>query len=196
MRAIARISPPPLVPFSSSTLHFSVHGECSPLVSWSFGRPGQLAGLFTCPVREAGSFRPKARQYTIYHRSDLSLSGGFMPCQHLRPRTYSHNLFRPVMMMNETRRKPTTGTRCPTLFVKWHRIFYMPSHTDTAGHTKVFDYPVTQTRLDIPRSLITQSHRHGWTYQGIDYPVTQTRLDIPRPLITQSHRHDWTYQGL
>ena len=24
----------------------------------------------------------------------------------------------------------------------------------------------------------------------------QTRLDIPRPLITQSHRHGWTYQGL
>ena len=70
---------------------------------------------------------------------------------------------------------------------------------------------VTQTRLDIPRPLITQSHRHGWTYQGLwlpshidtaghtkafDYPVTQTRLDIPRPLITQSHRHGWTHQGL
>ena len=85
------------------------------------------------------------------------------------------------------------------------------SRTDTAGHTKAFDYPVTQTRLDIPRPLTTQSHRHGWTYQGLwlpshtdtaghtkafDYPVTQTRLDIPRPLITQSHRHGWTYQGL
>ena len=72
-------------------------------------------------------------------------------------------------------------------------------------------YPKTQTRLDIPRPLITQSHRHGWTYQGLwlpshtdtaghtkafDYPVTQTRLGIPRPLITQSHRHGWTYQGL
>ena len=88
---------------------------------------------------------------------------------------------------------------------------WLPSHTDTAGHTKAFDYPVTQTRLDIPRPLFTQSHRHGWTYQGLylpshtdtaghtkafDYPVTQTRLDIPRPLITQSHRHGWTYQGL
>ena len=57
---------------------------------------------------------------------------------------------------------------------------WLPSHTDTAGHTKAFDYPVTQTRLDIARP----------------YPVTQTRLDIPRPLITQSHRHGWTYQGL
>ena len=88
---------------------------------------------------------------------------------------------------------------------------WLPSHTDTAGHTKAFDYPVTQTRLDIPRPLVTQSHRHGWTFQGLwlpshtdtaghtktfDYPVTQTRLDIPRPLITQSHRHGWTYQGL
>ena len=142
--------------------------------------------------------------------------------------------------MNETRRKPTARTRCPTLFDKWHWILYMssrtdrldiprplftqphrhgwtyqglylPSHTDTTGHTKAFIYPVTQTRLDIPRPLFTQSHRHGWTYQGLYlpshtdtaghtkafiYPVTQTRLGIPRPLFTQSHRHGWTYQGL
>ena len=65
------------------------------------------------------------------------------------------------------KRKPTTGTRCPTLFEKWHGMFYMSSHTDT-GHTKVFDYPVTQTQ-DIPRSLITQSHRHR-TYQGLWLP--------------------------
>ena len=104
-----------------------------------------------------------------------------------------------------------TGAQCPTLFDKLHRIFYIPSRPETAGHTKAFDYPVTQTRLDIPRPLVTPSHRHGWTYQGLwlpsrtdtaghtkafDYPVTQTRLDIPRPLITQSHRHGWTYQGL
>ena len=31
-----------------------------------------------------------------------------------------------------------------------------------AGHTKVLDYPVTQTGLDIARSWTTQSHRHGW----------------------------------
>ena len=56
-----------------------------------------------------------------------------------------------------------------------------------ARHTKAFDYPVTQTRLDITRPLITQSHRHGWAYtKAFDYPVTQTLLDIPRPLITQS----------
>ena len=80
-----------------------------------------------------------------------------------------------------------------------------------AVHTKAFIYPVTQTRLDIPRPLFNQSHRHGWTYQGLyltshtdtavhtkafDYPVTQTRLDIPRPLFNQSHRHGCTYQGL
>ena len=79
-----------------------------------------------------------------------------------------------------------------------------------------FDYPVTQTRLDIPRPLITQSHRHGWAYQGLYLPshtdtahtdtaghtkafiyrVTQTRLGIPRPLFTESHRHGWAYQGL
>ena len=43
-------------------------------------------------------------------------------------------------LMNETRRKPTTATRCPTLFDKWHGIFY------------------------------AQSHRHGWTYQGLYLP--------------------------
>ena len=44
--------------------------------------------------------------------------------------------------MNETRRKPTARTRCPTLFDKWHWILYMSSRTDTAGHTKAFIYPV------------------------------------------------------
>ena len=41
--------------------------------------------------------------------------------------------------MNKTRRKPTTGRQSPTLFDKWHGIFYMPSRTDEAGHTKAFD---------------------------------------------------------
>ena len=36
------------------------------------------------------------------------------------------------------RRKPATVTLCPTLL----RVnFYMPSCTDTIGHTKAFDYP-------------------------------------------------------
>ena len=46
--------------------------------------------------------------------------------------------------MNETRRKPTTGRQSPSLFDKWHGIFYMLSLTDTAGHTKAFDYPVAE----------------------------------------------------
>ena len=65
----------------------------------------------------------------------LSLSGGFMPCRHLRPssgREYSRITY-------SVRRKPTTGTRCPTLFDKWHGIFYIPSRTDMAGHIKSFD---------------------------------------------------------
>ena len=44
--------------------------------------------------------------------------------------------------MNETRRKPTTGRQPPSLFDKWHGVFYMPSCIDEAGHTKAFDYPV------------------------------------------------------
>ena len=46
--------------------------------------------------------------------------------------------------MNETRRKPTTGRQSPTLFDKWHGIFYMPSRIDEAGHTKAFDDPVAE----------------------------------------------------
>ena len=46
--------------------------------------------------------------------------------------------------MNETRKKPTIGTRCSTLFGRWHGIFYMSSRTDTAGHTRAFIYPVME----------------------------------------------------
>ena len=107
----------------------------------------------------------------------------------------THNITRSGddCLMNATKRKPTTWVWCPILLNKWQAIFYMPSGTDTAGHTKALDYLVTHTRLDIPRPLITQSHIHGWAYQGLwlpshtdtaghtkafDYPVTQTRLGI------------------
>ena len=46
--------------------------------------------------------------------------------------------------MNETRRKPTTGRQSPSLFDKWHGIFYMPSRIDEAGHPKAFGNPVTE----------------------------------------------------
>ena len=46
--------------------------------------------------------------------------------------------------MNETRRKPTTGRQSPSLIIKWHGIFYIPSRIDEAGHTKAFDYPVAE----------------------------------------------------
>ena len=104
----------------------------------------------------------------------VGFSGGFTPCRHLRPSSGRERRVLQLIqssdvddLMNETRRKPTTRARCPTLSDKWHGIFYMPSHTDTAGHTKAFIYTVTQTRLDIPRPLFTQSHRHGWAYQGL-----------------------------
>ena len=56
-----------------------------------------------------------------------------------RARTYSPitlNLFRFAVddfLMTETRRKPTTGTRCLTVFDKCHRILYMTSRTYTGG---------------------------------------------------------------
>ena len=40
--------------------------------------------------------------------------------------------------MNETRRKPTTGTQCYTLFERCHAFVYAQSHK-TAAHTKAFD---------------------------------------------------------
>ena len=42
-------------------------------------------------------------------------------------------------LMNEIRRKLTTGRQSPPLFAKWHGIFYMPSRID-----KAFDYPVAE----------------------------------------------------
>ena len=51
--------------------------------------------------------------------------------------------------MNETRRKPTTGRQSPSLFDKWHGIYYMPSRIDEAGHTKAFDYPVAEHCIDL-----------------------------------------------
>ena len=53
----------------------------------------------------------------------------------------SYNLFSgdDDYLMNETRRNPTTGGQCPTLFPKWYGICYMPSRTGTAGYTKTFD---------------------------------------------------------
>ena len=66
--------------------------------------------------------------------------------------------------MNETRRKPTTGTQCPTLSDKWQGIFYMPSRTDTT---------------DIPRPLIPHwGERQRAPAQG--------RLE-PRPVGPQSN---------
>ena len=40
--------------------------------------------------------------------------------------------------------RETTGRQSPSLFDKWHGIFYMPSRIDEAGHTKAFDYPVAE----------------------------------------------------
>ena len=59
------------------------------------------------------------------------------------------------------------------------KIFDYPV-THMAGHTKVFDYSVTQTRLDIPRSLITQSHYMAGHTKIFDY------VCAPPPL-HQSH---------
>ena len=60
-----------------------------------------------------------------------------------RARTYNKLIQSGDHSMNETRRKPTTGRQSPSLFDRWHGIFCMPSCTDTAGHSRAFDNPVT-----------------------------------------------------
>ena len=57
------------------------------------------------------------------NRGVLSLSGGFTPCRHLRPSSgQEHTVIELIQsgdddyLMNESRRKPTTLTQCPTLF--------------------------------------------------------------------------------
>ena len=82
----------------------------------------------------------------------FSLSRGFTPCQHLRPSSGREHTIVLIQsgdndyleLVNETRRKPTTGRQSPSLFDKWHGIFYMPSRIDEAGHTKASDYPVAE----------------------------------------------------
>ena len=86
-----------------------------------------------------------------------------------RARTYNCNLFSPVMMMNESRRKPTTGRQSPSLFDKWHGIFYMPSRIDEAGHTKAFDYPVAEhwgESQRTTRSLVGFEPTSAHTYES------------------------------
>ena len=69
----------------------------------------------------------------------------------------------------------------------------LPSHTDTTGHTKALDYPVTDTAGHT--KAFTQSHRYDWTYQGLRSP-SHTDTAGHTKAFTQSHRYDWTYQGL
>ena len=50
----------------------------------------------------------------------------------------------PFFRLSRPKMDLTTGRQSPSLFDKWHGIFYMPSRTGTAGHTRAFDSPVTE----------------------------------------------------
>ena len=68
-------------------------------------------------------------------------------------------------LMNETRRKPTTRRQSPSLFDKWHGIYYMHA----------------------------QSHRHGCTYQGLWLPSREElggkpKCSAPGGLEPTAHR--------
>ena len=104
----------------------------------------------------------------------FSLSGGFTPCQHLRPSSgREHTIVYLIQsgdddyLINETRRKPTTGRQSPSLCDKWHGIFHMPSRIDEAGHTKAFDYTVAEHLGGKPKCSVPQvgleptTHRSG-----------------------------------
>ena len=91
--------------------------------------------------------------------------------------------------MNETRRKPTTGRQSPTLFDKWHGIFYMPSRIDEAGHTKAFDYPVAEhwgesqrTKRSLVRFEPTSAHTYESEIQRSTTYATPTP-PVPVPVL-------------
>ena len=84
--------------------------------------------------------------------------------------------------MNETRRKPTSGRQSPSLFDKWHGIFYMPSRIDEAVHTKAFDYPVAEhwgESQRTKRSLVGFGPTSAHTYES--EIQRSTTYAIPRP---------------
>ena len=95
-------------------------------------------------------------------------------------------------LMNETRRKPTTGRQSPSLFDKWHGIFYMPSRIDEAGHTKAFDYPVAEhwgESQRTERSLVGFEPTSAHTYES-DIQRSTTRY-IDDWLIYDISLYDW-----
>ena len=81
--------------------------------------------------------------------------------------------------MNETRRKPTTGTRCPTLFDKWHGIFYMPSCTDTVGHAKAYIYPVMDHWGESQSALAKGRFEPPTCRSTVEHANHQTRITTP-----------------
>ena len=79
--------------------------------------------------------------------SKRSLSGGVTPCPHLRPSSGGeHTIIKLIQsgdddyLMNDELGGNLTLGHYPTL--KWYAIFYIPSRTNTAGHSKAFEYPV------------------------------------------------------
>ena len=96
--------------------------------------------------------------WRVFNKQCLSLSGSFTPSRHLRPSSgWEHTVIYLTgiqsgdndYLMDETRRKPTTGTQCPG------------TGTDTTGHTKAFDYPVMdhwgKSKCSSTRQILTIS---------------------------------------
>ena len=110
--------------------------------------------------------------------------GGFAPCQHLRPSSgREHTVIpyvipSPAMMITwwitlVTRRKPTTGTWCPTLFDEWHRIFYMPKPRWPAPSLRINYTPLLNSgvfSLMVGSSVLTAPPRVGRPQGGPTAP--------------------------
>ena len=125
----------------SVKVNYIIHGSYS-FVTVSY--PPVLTATYWFHI-----IRVPIRSPASNHQFSLSSSGGFTPSRHLRPSSgREHTIVQLIQsgdddyLMNETRRKLTTKRQSPSLFDKWHQIFYMPGRTDTAGHTKAFDCPV------------------------------------------------------
>ena len=128
-------------------------------------RPPRFSTTYGHANYSSTKYRPNSVTWVLFVY--LSLSGGFTPCRDLRPSSGQEQTVAYLIrfgddhyLMKETRRKPTTRTRCPTLFDKWHGICYRP--IPTATHS-------------------------GWTYEGLYLPNHGLLGDLIKVLRHKAH---------
>ena len=140
----------------------------------TYGCPNILSGEFlwqSCLMHQA---RNGQCVHLLLLWVELSWVGGFYALSAskaiFRARTYNCNLFSPVMMITwwiklGGNRPPGDNPRLFSI-----RIFYMPSRTDEAGHTKAFDNPVAEHWREsqrTKRSLVGFEPTSAHTYMSL-----------------------------